>query len=172
MNSIPEHPPSPGQFTQIVSSKYTCQEQESFEVQQARWRTAVVHLDLPHDIKWWSAEHVADWLDHIGFRQHSDNFIKNGITGQVLLLLADTSLLKEVVPSVGVRVLILHARDMLLQQQQQQQEQQQQQQQEHFTTRRSSSTQRYRYAYNPPTNHIEAEAEEAAHQQSVPRPQQ
>ena len=82
MNSIPEHPSSPGQFTKIVSSKYTCQEQESFEVQQARWRTAVVHLDLPHDIKWWSAEHVADWLDHIGFRQHSDNFIKNGITGQ------------------------------------------------------------------------------------------
>jgi hypothetical protein len=178
LESILDHPPNHKQpqslisngppSSEVVSSRYICREQESFEVRQARWRTAVLQLDLPQDIRWWSAEHVADWLDFIGFSQHSDNFLNNGINGQVLSLFSDTSLLKEIVQPVGERVMILLARDMLLSQQQQQHNT--------FATRRSAPTQRsknyspthpYVFYNSPFTNH-----EETEYQQSVSRPQQ
>lgn len=90
-----------------------CVEQKTFESRQSRWRNVCSALELPLDLHWWTSAHVADCLEYIGFSQHADNFESNNINGEVLVL-ADVSLLKEIIPPVGDRILILRARDTLL----------------------------------------------------------
>ncbi len=95
----------------------------AFAVARARERDAAAALDLPPDVRWWTAGHVAAWASHIGFGHCADSLVDNNVTGEVLLV-ADVALLRDCdVSAAGDRVLFLRARDRVARQHKQPQRQ-------------------------------------------------
>jgi hypothetical protein len=57
----------------------------------------------------WSEQQVADWLSTIGLAKYGRDFISNGITGDVLVLLDDEALKDIGVVTIGQRLAMLSA---------------------------------------------------------------
>lgn len=72
-------------------------------------RSAQQHMTLGKDVLDWTSEEVGNWLYNVvGLPKYRQVFVENHISGGILLKL-DRESLKELVPSVGHRVMLLES---------------------------------------------------------------